>query len=550
MFYCVNNEKEAIFPLFFASLLLSGGEYDIIHMKWRRIILLHYFIYLSISIVAILAVLLLIYVNINRHKIFYIGLIGLSISIFIYSFFYSLELISPDAEHALLFIQFQRVGILTLPSFWVIMALEYTNRTKYLNKYTYIALFVFPVIMYIFGLTDNLHHLVYADYSVEIIQGLTISKISFGVLYYVLFIYNNLMILLGNILYVHFFLRNKLYQKRSFVMMISSFVPWLGLWIYTMRVLPIQLDINPYFLGASILLFTIVMFRNNIFDTAVIARHTIVDHISEMVITIDGTNKIIDINKAAELFYHKKKALMMGDSLKDIFPTVVDLIESKIDQRTEILDVEMGAEASKINLRIELTYLPGDCKVLIVKDVTEEVKMIYNLRYYATVDQLTEIYNRSYFLDLATERIHVCKKNKTPIAFVIFDIDHFKAINDQFGHSAGDFILKKVAIICQNLIGPIPLLARYGGDEFIMFFEEKTEEEVMILVEKVRRRMMHSNNILEGENITFECSFGVCYIREVVNDVLDIFIKYADEALYQSKREGNNRTTLESFDTL
>jgi diguanylate cyclase (GGDEF)-like protein len=163
---------------------------------------------------------------------------------------------------------------------------------------------------------------------------------------------------------------------------------------------------------------------------------------------------------------------------------------------------------------------------------------------------VTEICNRNYFINLATERIRICKKNKLPIAFVIFDIDHFKNINDQYGHSAGDFVLKKLSQICRSLIGTKPLFARYGGDEFAIAFEEKTEDEVMILVEKIRRRMMNSNNIYEGCNITFECSFGVCYVHEIVNDVLDVFIKYADEALYQSKRERSNRTTLEPFDTL
>ncbi len=511
---------------------------------------MNYLIYLSVSIVAILAIVLFIYAITNRHKIFCIGLIGIGIALFFYSFFYSMEIIAPNAEQALLFIDLERFGIWTLPSFWVIMALEYTNKTKFLTKWTYIGLFSIPVILLIFGLTDSTHHLVYREFSVLTIEHLTIAQITPGPVYYVAFIFTNLLILLGNVLYVLFYLRNKVYQKRSFVMMMTSFIPWLGLWIYTFRLIPIGLDINPYFLGLAALIFTLAMFKNNLFDTAVVARHTVVDHISEMLLTLDGNNKIIDVNKTVEIFFNQKRVRMIGESLHSYFPKILELIEAKVNEQPDFIDFDFGEQEKKQHLRAEITYLPGEAKVIIVKDATEEVNMIRNLRYYATTDTLTEITNRSYFISLASERIRICKKNKMPIAFVIFDIDEFKQINDHYGHAAGDIILKKTASMCRNLIGPNPLLARYGGDEFILVFEEKTEEEVMILVEKIRRRMMNSNNIIDGKNISFECSFGVCYVHEIENDVLDLFIKYADEALYRSKNDGRNRATLEVFNTL
>ncbi|MEM1418438.1 MAG: GGDEF domain-containing protein [Myxococcota bacterium] len=155
------------------------------------------------------------------------------------------------------------------------------------------------------------------------------------------------------------------------------------------------------------------------------------------------------------------------------------------------------------------------------------------------VDGLTGIHNKRFLMDTLEREIPRARRHERPLALVMFDIDHFKSINDTYGHLAGDFVLKELAGIVKNRLRPDDVLGRYGGEEFAVVLPETDREGARVIAEELRTLIQEHAFLFEQERINVTCSLGVAIVGEET-DVLG-FIKDADEKLYAAKREGRNR---------
>lgn len=154
----------------------------------------------------------------------------------------------------------------------------------------------------------------------------------------------------------------------------------------------------------------------------------------------------------------------------------------------------------------------------------------------ATTDPLTKIYNRAYFNTRIGQEIDRAHRYKTRLSLILFDIDHFKGINDTFGHLSGDDVLKEISSLCQKNIRSSDLLARWGGEEFVILIPEPKKDAAMLLAEKLRF-IIEDNTFKIDRQVT--CSFGVAdYDGE---EKKDVFISRADNALYSAKETGRNK---------
>ena len=502
---------------------------------------MNYIIYLAYITVAFLSIFLFAFIIYNRKKLHSVGLSLFCISLFIYSFASSFEITAASDELALFFIKIERIGFLSLPIFWLITSLEYTNKKHFLTKKFYLIMFSIFLIFNIFSLTDSYHHLIYKEYYFTHPYGLNILTLKGGIVYYLIFAFANICILIGNVLYIHFHIKNKKYQKRSLLMMIASLVPWLGLWLYTFHFFDNNLDVNPFFLGIAALLFTIALFTNNIFDINVIARNHIVDHLNTPIITLDEANQIIDVNGAVNSFFNDKKSKLLNIHIKYLLPNIYDKMLTNKNNTNFIEHLVWKKEKENLSLKIEVIYLPGETKIIIINDETLTQKMLNDLHYYATTESLTQIYNRNEFIKQVNTLVKKNSLNKTPMLFAILDIDNFKIYNDQYGHLVGDYIIKKVASCLKSVFTNRALYARFGGDEFVIALEEKEKEAAVILIERFYRKINNLINIVEGKTVQVTCSIGVCWVEDLVEGDFEQYIKGADNMLYKSKMAGKNR---------
>ena len=156
------------------------------------------------------------------------------------------------------------------------------------------------------------------------------------------------------------------------------------------------------------------------------------------------------------------------------------------------------------------------------------------------VDGLTGVNNKRYLMESLEREIPRARRHDRPLSLIMFDIDHFKAINDNFGHLAGDYVLKELATICKSRLRPDDILGRYGGEEFAIILPETPLSGGHKIAEELRQLTEDHRFTFEGEDIRVTISLGVSKLEDG-GDVIG-FIKTADEKLYEAKRGGRNKT--------
>jgi len=168
-------------------------------------------------------------------------------------------------------------------------------------------------------------------------------------------------------------------------------------------------------------------------------------------------------------------------------------------------------------------------------------------RVLSITDALTGAFNRRYLMDQLPRELERCRRYAYPLSVIMCDIDHFKKINDEQGHAAGDDVLQQFALRIQNSIrGPSDWMARYGGEEFLLVLPETVYEAGLQVADKVRALVREQPFETRAGDVHVTASFGVSSTGRVGPDLdlkVEGLIKVADQCLYKSKQSGRDRTT-------
>jgi len=171
----------------------------------------------------------------------------------------------------------------------------------------------------------------------------------------------------------------------------------------------------------------------------------------------------------------------------------------------------------------------------------EEEKALRNVYDASILDALTGVHNRKYLEDRITTEIAFAVRNATELSAFIIDVDHFKKVNDTYGHLAGDAVLKAVAAILMRSVRPEDVLARYGGEEFVVLARGIPVESAMILAERMRGMLEAQPIPFEEHIIPITASAGVASLRDCGTPDRASLLGTADGRLYRAKEEGRNR---------
>jgi two-component system, cell cycle response regulator len=160
----------------------------------------------------------------------------------------------------------------------------------------------------------------------------------------------------------------------------------------------------------------------------------------------------------------------------------------------------------------------------------------------ATRDALTGCHNKRYFSERLPSEIAFAQRHEKMLSLAILDLDHFKAINDTYGHQAGDHVLKTFSELVMAEIRTDDIAARYGGEEFALIMRETGHDGAFLVVERIRRRVAAAKFMYEGKEMKVTVSIGlvVRHGRELGTE--QMLVKEADDCLYKAKGEGRNRT--------
>lgn len=181
---------------------------------------------------------------------------------------------------------------------------------------------------------------------------------------------------------------------------------------------------------------------------------------------------------------------------------------------------------------IALKYLPkGDPERLTYDKLNLE----------ANTDKHTGCYNKGYFNNRIALEVNKSKVTGDPLSLIIFDLDHFKKLNDNYGHDAGDYVLKEMAqVIRVGGIREQDVFARYGGEEFVILLPKTNLKQSFEIAERLRKLIENKEFIYDGKRLPVTASIGVADYRQGVNSGTDLF-KRADEAVYKAKEGGRNQ---------
>ena len=213
------------------------------------------------------------------------------------------------------------------------------------------------------------------------------------------------------------------------------------------------------------------------------------------------------------------------EGVKNIFP----IFEIKIDEKKYIDIIETA--------RNESEKLSSD----LLNQLQSQSECLDQLKKQVGLDSMTQLYNHDRFMEILHQEISRATRYKTPLSIIIADVDHFKLVNDFFGHQAGDHALKCVSSHLKKLSRDSDHIARYGGEEFGIILPMTPLKEAMQAAERLRKSIESEKIIYRERSISVTMSFGIALLEN--NRQMDVegLIKMADEALYDAKNTGRNR---------
>ncbi len=207
----------------------------------------------------------------------------------------------------------------------------------------------------------------------------------------------------------------------------------------------------------------------------------------------------------------------------------------------KFVDLHLEVGALNINLEQKVEKRSSELKVALNKLMTANKK----LEEKANVDGLTGIRNRRYFDARFKEEWQRAQRNHLPISVLMVDIDHFKKINDRYGHLVGDECLKSVAQTIRSTVKrSIDTVARYGGEEFSILMQATSAAEATKLADLIREEVESNGLNINEAPIRFTISIGVATLVPKYTDEPEAVISLADDALYQAKNNGRNQVVL------
>jgi len=229
-----------------------------------------------------------------------------------------------------------------------------------------------------------------------------------------------------------------------------------------------------------------------------------------------GLTSVIDKTDLAE---------QVAEGVRSVFP----IFELQIDEKKHIEIIDAA--------RSELADLSSE----LLHKVQSQACCLDQLRQQVGLDSMTQLYNHERFMEILYQEISRAARYKTPLSIIMADVDHFKSINDFFGHQAGDHALKCVSAQLRKLLRDSDHIARYGGEEFAIILPMTPLKDTLLTAERLRKSIESLKIIYDERSISVTMSFGIASFEKDRDIDVAGFIKMADEALYDAKNTGRNK---------
>jgi len=273
------------------------------------------------------------------------------------------------------------------------------------------------------------------------------------------------------------------------------------------------------------------------------------DTVPDLIALVDRHHTVLRINRAMgdRLNLHPRDAVGRScyelchgtDAPVPVCPLRQSLIDGQ-EHSAEVVETKLGGTFFVSVTPFQAENQQAQMFVHVARDITDHKIFEEQLRKLAITDSLTNVWNHRQFMHLAGRELDRVRRYGGRLAIVMIDLDHFKTINDTYGHDAGDQALKTVAETAKSALRKVDIFARYGGDEFVVGLPETGLEEALHVAERLRRNVAETPMTADGRTFHISLSIGVTVTGPDAAD-LTTLVKQADTALYKAKNNGRNR---------
>jgi diguanylate cyclase (GGDEF)-like protein len=422
-------------------------------------------------------------------------------------------------------------------------SMEFSLRLKRIPKVILYVSIAAVLAVTAFSATNPLHHRMWTT---EQINGIYVQVM--GPYFAIQLGYTYLLAGASFILLLRAFLRSKgLLRRQTGLLLAGIAIPvFISLMSDVYRWNPLPYIDEP---GLSVV-FTVILFGwatlgFNTFYLLPVASEVIIRNMCDGVLVTDDEGLILFSNEAVRMFINKSEAQMNGQPAGKVL--MEWLPEAFAAWEAGNGDIQLVAgEGPPHYFRMTISRLAeksGESigRLLLLYDITPQKNAEMQLNELAICDPLTGAYNRRYFYEMAGLYFSQMLRSGKSLSILMIDIDHFKLVNDTYGHVIGDQVLQKVTVTCKRLVRSPDIFSRFGGEEFVLAMPETALQDAVMVAERLCRGIEALECEPGGYPVTV--SIGAAETAGEAGLTLDTLLARADEAMYLSKKAGRNRVT-------
>ncbi len=463
---------------------------------------------------------------------------GVMLAMTVWTLCYALELCSVTLEGKLLWAKAKYLGSTVGPVLWFVLALKLSRQEQWLTPPLQMLLMAFCVVTCLVVFTDDQHHWFWRN--MQLVEGEPESQAEHGPYFwvYACTIYSLVLI---TVLVLFRYFRNTpgFYRRQAALLALGGFIPLGG------RILEdfFKIDIFPHIDNIIVLflvsgvLFGLAIFRFGAFSLVHIGHNLVIRDIGAGIIVLDVAQRVVELNPYASALIGPTAANPLGQPVQQLLDGWPQGDFATISGQEMALG-ERWFQLQGTRILAENGELAGYS--IVVFDITARKQAEAQLALLARSDALTGLANRRHFGEQAASEFARARRLGQPLSVLMFDIDHFKRINDTHGHPVGDEVIRRVARLAGQQLRTLDPLGRYGGEEFIAVLVACPLPPALEMAERIRRAVGDAPHDLAGLPLAVTVSLGLAALSDDCASV-DELISRADQALYRAKQGGRNR---------
>ena len=495
----------------------------------------------------VLNLILCVYAILKRHAYTSIAnfFIAYALSITVYCFASATGLLATNLTEVKIWTIFQYIGIALSPAFGLLFMLKYLGFQ--MSKRIMTIIMMIPCITLIMVATNDFHHLHYRVYELDPVLGAPFVYQVEGFWYMIHGITSFAYMFIAALLACSRWKEtNRVYRPQLITLIIGQTIPIIVIFFYLIDVTPRGVDPLPMTLWLTSALYLWCIKSSRLFAIMPIAKDTIFNHINDGVLVLDDSKNIIEYNAALQKMFPLIHKSMLGQNFIEIWKRLTkNYFMADFSKLPLTEEITIGDAGVIKTYQIRISHISSKKNhkgyLFIFTNITELKALQMKLEHQAYHDELTQIYNRRAFFQKCDVLLNASARKQQPFSILLIDLDHFKQINDTYGHQIGDEAIIHVVKLCEVILPKQALFARYGGEEFIVAlqgFDKRASEQLAndLCAYVAAQTFAHE--------ISVTISIGVAEVSIDNIGKLPLLLNQADKALYEAKEAGRNQVKV------